>query len=507
MLEDKWLVQIFAEDQDGDSCIGTGYSIGNNLVLTARHVVFFNNRANNPDLRMVWPGQNGHEISFSDEDIVFQGQDKIDVALIRCPEELPFTPPVVSLATKNPDVHEQWKSRGYLRAGKAGLTREDKGVPGSIAGIGEDNSILELLSDLDVTEETGWGGMSGAPVFLGDKLVGVITVRYTTIKKYLHAVSIPYLLEEESFREAVGLTEEATVRLIEEKRRERVRRQLEEILRKGRIPTQRLAEKLGLFSGAGPVDLADHLVSRNGSGDAISLLADITSRQEQQLAKRSPDRWDEYLYDVERMCGWLLINSIDPHWWLDNEQRLQILLNRSVVEKFDLDAPGYFEVILSHSLNQRARYRLDEYGVIHPAGEQYDVRLFDGVSEEATDIQLLSPIYQDLRRAPNAPQDQDKLQEDIKQTARNLNRVREGRPIYYMVTSEFLNLLKGRAWFADFERDLAGYLLFVCVDGAPDSSEPGPCLEDQGDLLELMAIILRFRYKRRGFNEQYSPAR
>ncbi len=229
MLNADWLVQVYARDKDGDPCIGTGYSIGNGLVLTARHVVRFDKRHADPCLKLVWPEQNKHEMLFADADIVFDGftcEPKIDVAVIRCPQTTPFKPPQIEWFPIDPMVSTAWASRGFPRAGKEAMNRNDLGVPGKVAGLKK--HVMELTTEVDATEANGWGGFSGAPVFIGRQLVAVITHDYLTVGRYFKAVSIPWLLQNnQNFCEAMGLDENALIcQRFLEKQREQVKQYL-----------------------------------------------------------------------------------------------------------------------------------------------------------------------------------------------------------------------------------------------------------------------------------------
>jgi hypothetical protein len=111
MLLDKCLVQILVEDQNGDDYLGTGYSIGNGLIITARHVVFFKERAANPKMTLVWPETENNDMSFTDKDVIYQGDESIDLAVIRCPQETIFKPPVVNFDPPYPSLlNAKWAS-------------------------------------------------------------------------------------------------------------------------------------------------------------------------------------------------------------------------------------------------------------------------------------------------------------------------------------------------------------------------------------------------------------
>lgn len=270
------------------------------------------------------------------------------------------------------------------------------------------------------------------------------------------------------------------------------------ILKKQRIPIDRLASECNLPPTATPDEIAKHLVETQKPmvGRALGILTKISLQQEKQLAA-FPERWNDYLFDIEQVSGWLLITSVDPSWWFLNEIRMKRAVSEGITNAFSLEHPAYIEVIISRDLLQQANYCLDEYGEIRPGSNTYDIMLFDAVSKDATDIALLSEIYKDLRRAERTPQDVQQLLKSIQLTARSLHTSRDGRVIYYIVSKSYLDLLQTRDWFVETERKLAGYLQFVCCESQPSPYDQQPCQEEQDLLLDQVANILRLRNPKR----------
>ena len=117
---------------------------------------------------------------------------------------------MVNLAIVNPSSNTQWETRGFPKAGKVeNIRREQLGFTVNREGMKND-SIIELHTTVNLNPDlfktdNGWGGLSGAPVFLGNQLVAVITDKYITLDSYFYAVSIPYLLRNnDAFKKAVG---------------------------------------------------------------------------------------------------------------------------------------------------------------------------------------------------------------------------------------------------------------------------------------------------------------
>lgn len=313
------------------------------------------------------------------------------------------------------------------------------------------------------------------------------------------AIISPYIDEldaslEESdmstaLKENVHTIQEAVQTVVQNKTQtlhNKITTEIENILNNQHIPNRALATPLHIDHAATPTEITNHLLKKE-TGDAMDIIYDISTEQENQRASR-PEYWDEYMYDVEQLCGWLLINSIDPNWWFQNEFKLKQTHNNGITNRFSLDDPGYIEVIISRSLLQQARYRLDDQSEIKPVSKTHDALLFDAVSPDATDIQLLSRIYKDLRRAGKAPQNVQQLLKKIQLTIRARPK---GTFVYYIIPQAELELLQSRNWFAQTQQQLAGHLQFICCDQQDKLYDQNPCREEQDLLLEKYAYILR----------------
>ncbi|UOG91020.1 MAG: hypothetical protein L3K52_12515 [Candidatus Thiothrix sulfatifontis] len=259
---------------------------------------------------------------------------------------------------------------------------------------------------------------------------------------------------------------------------------------------EKLKAVLKLDSCAIAADIAAHLVEKQEVSQAVGVLAQISLELDKKKPESLKERWEDYLTHVEQLCGWLLINSVDPEWWLQHEASLQSTAQDSVTRSLSLDTQAYVEVIISRSLLQQARYDLDEYGDPIPASSIHDPMVFDGHTAGASDIQILSEIFKQLRRVDSAPQDVDRLLADIQKTARALSKRQGGKPIYYIVSNAYLEMLEDLACYPKLKEKLAGCVQFICcVQTSLD--ELSPCREDQSSLLEDLAVILRLKNPKR----------
>lgn len=273
------------------------------------------------------------------------------------------------------------------------------------------------------------------------------------------------------------------------------------ILKNQHIPIEQLAEVLQLDSAASVEDITDSGIMSKSVSTVLDLLYKLSKQRKKQLLT-NPNAWDDYLYDVEQLCGWLLIKTVDPFWWFQNELLLQRNTNQSISGSYMLQQPAYVEVLIARSLLQRAQYSVDEYGRIKPVSEEHDVLLvFDGVSSDATDEQLLSPIYKDLLNVAKAPQNVNQLLNAIVLNARAKIGSRDGKPIYYLVSEAYMKSLKLRPWFVATEQKLKGCLQFICCIKQAGNPINQPCEEEQDILLEKVAIILRLKNTKGSAND------
>ncbi len=184
----------------------TGYPVGKDLILTARHVLYPkppNRRDSRYPVAIRWhyyrSGDDADWIEISDDDIVWESQGELDAALIHCQRP----PDAVSwgiVSRDRPRDGTQWISEGFPRAAKYDNRRNPSSFIGTVCSKAPTEPYFELTVETAPEGEEGWKGASGMPVFVNGKILGVVrSVPPNFSAKKLYATPTWKLLEDENF--------------------------------------------------------------------------------------------------------------------------------------------------------------------------------------------------------------------------------------------------------------------------------------------------------------------
>ncbi len=105
---------------------------------------------------------------------------------------------------------------------------------------------------------------------------------------------------------------------------------------------------------------------------------------------------------------------------------------------------------------------------------------------------FLTGIYRDIVGEPSGEID---LLSKIVLRAKTYQKNKEGTFIYYLVKSEYLKVLQKASWYSEVQEQLAGYLQFICCDQPAKSNERSASVEDQAQLLDQVAYLLRLEHQ------------
>lgn len=177
--------------EGGGCAFGTGYRIRRDRILTAAHVIEGGDTAN------VFFGEDSQD-GFP-ATVIWPGAEGLDVALLEIAADVGTAIPDASLATAPLAEDGQWRSRGFPLAGEL---RKLTGLNGDAFAFVASAAELEVLIKAPPVDVSDWTGISGAPVFVGNRLLGVLKsapIRYGGER--LYATPACRLMDAKGFQE------------------------------------------------------------------------------------------------------------------------------------------------------------------------------------------------------------------------------------------------------------------------------------------------------------------
>ncbi|GAB0150499.1 hypothetical protein McPS_32410 [Marichromatium sp. PS1] len=204
-----------SKDGPWDGAVGTGCVVGEDLILTARHVVSPPERNPEHPIRIRWYGQCTDDDPFSgwveleedDKAIRWTGKGDLDAALLVCPRhEALRDMRVYRVAISRPPALACWESRGFPQASVVGDESGHGDFCGSVLSMGWEDPFFSVKSDLPAGEEARhWSGASGMPILVGERIVGIVqAVPDHFGNQLLRAVPTFRMLEDSTFCAEMG---------------------------------------------------------------------------------------------------------------------------------------------------------------------------------------------------------------------------------------------------------------------------------------------------------------
>jgi Trypsin len=191
-----------------ENVFGTGYLLTPSLILTARHVV----GEGDPEsmfARVDHPGRLEENFWVGIEKKVVWKNEDLDSALLRLAQPLSVEVPLPDWGDmKFSGSQVAWESLAYPMAATeqtdAGLKFKTSGLGGTLyvdGGGGQGEKNLDLGVEY---EANAWNGISGAPVFVGNRLIGIVKSSFASFtNRRLSATPIYLLLNDPGFLVAI----------------------------------------------------------------------------------------------------------------------------------------------------------------------------------------------------------------------------------------------------------------------------------------------------------------
>jgi|GEM_PF-5713659 hypothetical protein len=199
IFDQKRLVRVSnkAETQGG-----TGFLLSPHRVLTARHVL--------RDLQNPYVTFNDafrKRVQVPSKEVLWQGEGPLDIAILRIETDLAIGHQRLDGRVLASD--EPWRSRGWA-VGGAALPHSDlilssmSPLSGLAYAFEEGEESLQLTLEAAGSSVKLWKGASGAPIFCGKRLVGVIRGGPSAFKgERLYATPIAAVWEQDGFQKSV----------------------------------------------------------------------------------------------------------------------------------------------------------------------------------------------------------------------------------------------------------------------------------------------------------------
>lgn len=282
-MEPSRFVRVAVEFAEGKTGWGTGYLVGPGKVLTAEHVIRgaekielqFEGEAKPRQARRCWPLEKAD----------------LDAAVLVFEEAQAACTAVVPLAETPLEKTTRWESRGWARAvHRVHPVHEVHAVHDELVGLkGEVFSFTAAARKIELTVEAppremeDWKGISGAPVFLGGRLAGIIVQAEPPFEgRRLKAVPLHLLLQAQGFREALGLGDAAAQPspLLHVARR-RLEGSLAACAAIAQVAARRNLAGWQALGSAGAVALVEQLYERTRVADVLLVLNEAHRRLSQ----------------------------------------------------------------------------------------------------------------------------------------------------------------------------------------------------------------------------------
>ncbi len=203
-----WAVEVLTPTIGGKLVVGTGYPIGSDRVLTSLHVVSPQDLDTDKPIKVRLPEKDESWCEVSE--VLWESDAQHDIAIVKAPigVDKRFC---ATLERHRPAEGEDWKLFGFARISESGAARTGVGFSGTL-----EPSRTTAPLDLSVKSQTekaeDYSGISGAAVFVADRIVGVIKSFNLGFRgRRLKATPVSEFFADDGFLMAAGYSGKASL--------------------------------------------------------------------------------------------------------------------------------------------------------------------------------------------------------------------------------------------------------------------------------------------------------
>jgi len=236
--------------------------------------------------------------------------------------------------------------------------------------------------------------------------------------------------------------------------------------------------------------------------DAMTAIQRWVTIRDQELTKQSD--WQQFFRYIESICGWLLLNSVDDAWWIQNKLHLENSSKDNSHVDLGIEKPAYAEVVISRSMMQAAQFCLDDaHDAIpgrfdsvwegFPHEHNPNAPISDGIVLDANDNaraeELLTPLIYDIKKKPpNMSRDPEKL---INELIGEVDAMPD--KTYYLVSQSYLVKLNdlifnNQSILQQINESLGDKLIFISY-GKQATDDTSLCSNESKLLIKIAAIL------------------
>lgn len=197
-----WIAEIRVPLENGAFWVSTGYPIAPNLVITARHALNPTSRTTHGTAEVRLHNQKGEGRTWR-RIIAPKWSPESDIVIVEV-EDLSVPPTFQCLVSYGiPRGRASWESMGFARVGTTTDGREPTGLFGN---VNPSSGLLSLGVQYAVQNAEDYSGISGAPVFVDGRIVGVIVTCPSGFNaSRVMATPVGPFLSDSDFRDAAGI--------------------------------------------------------------------------------------------------------------------------------------------------------------------------------------------------------------------------------------------------------------------------------------------------------------